>query len=58
MIKIIESVFQNLSTWGLPVLVFALGAVEFSLGLYKKHWDRNERILDIVCYTAPAIPRY
>lgn len=55
MIKFIEAVFENLSTWGLPVLVLGLGIIEFSLGLYKKHWDKNERILDIVCYTVPKI---
>ncbi|HEY9048059.1 MAG TPA: sterol desaturase family protein [Ohtaekwangia sp.] len=55
MIKFFEAVFQNLSTWGLPVLVLILGVIEFSLGLYKKHWSKNERILDIVCYTIPKI---
>src|SRR5258706_6509584 len=55
MIKFIEAIFQNLSTWGLPVLMLILGIVEFSFGLYKKHWNTNEKILDIVCYTIPRI---
>lgn len=55
MIKFFESLFQNLSSWGLPVLVLIVGVIEFSLGLYKKHWSKNERILDIVCFTVPKI---
>lgn len=55
MIKFIESIFENLSSWGLPVFMLILGIVEFSFGLYKKHWSKNERILDIVCYTVPKI---
>jgi sterol desaturase/sphingolipid hydroxylase (fatty acid hydroxylase superfamily) len=55
MINFIESIFRNLSSWGLPVIVLIVGVVEFSFGLYKKHWNRNEMILDIVCYTAPKI---
>ncbi|WP_254086917.1 sterol desaturase family protein [Dawidia cretensis] len=55
MIKFIEAIFQNFSTWGLPVLVLLLGVVEFSLGLYKRKWNKNERILDIVCFTIPKL---
>jgi sterol desaturase/sphingolipid hydroxylase (fatty acid hydroxylase superfamily) len=55
MIKFIEAIFDNLSAWGLPVLILLLGVVEFSLGLYKRKWNKNERILDIVCFTVPKL---
>ncbi|WP_236676105.1 sterol desaturase family protein [Chryseolinea lacunae] len=55
MIKFIEAIFQNLNTWGLPVLMLIIGIVEFSFGLYKKNWNTNERILDLVCYVVPRI---
>ncbi|PSR56496.1 sterol desaturase [Adhaeribacter arboris] len=55
MIIIIENIFKNLNGWGLPVLVLALGVVEFSLGLYKKHWNKNEIALDLACYTLPKL---
>jgi len=48
-------VFKNLSTWGLPVLMVIVGAVEWGLGLYKGGWARNERVLDIVCFAIPKI---
>lgn len=53
--KMIESVFQNLSTWGLPTLTLALGVVEFAAGLYRNKWNKNEAILDIVCFAVPRI---
>jgi sterol desaturase/sphingolipid hydroxylase (fatty acid hydroxylase superfamily) len=52
---IIETVFRHLSTWGLPVLMVIVGLVEFALGLYDKKWNRNERILDIVCFVGPKL---
>ncbi|MXV51893.1 sterol desaturase [Pedobacter sp. HMF7647] len=55
MIAIIESVFKHFSSWGFPVLVFILGTAEFSLGLYEKKWNKNEKILDIACYVVPFI---
>ncbi len=55
MITVIENIFQNLNGWGLPVLVLALGVLEFSLGLYKKHWNKNEIALDFACYTLPKL---
>src|ERR1043165_9396622 len=42
--------FKNLNTWGLPSLMVVVGIVEFSLGLYDKRWNRNERLLDITCF--------
>lgn len=55
MIKFIEQIFINLNGWGLTVLTFILGIIEFSLGLYGKHWNKNEKMLDIACYTLPKL---
>jgi sterol desaturase/sphingolipid hydroxylase (fatty acid hydroxylase superfamily) len=55
MIKIIESIFHNLSIWGLPVLMIIVGIFEFSFGLYDKKWNRNELLLDITCFVIPRI---
>src|SRR5450432_4228243 len=55
MLKIIESIFHNLSIWGLPILMIIVGIVEFSFGLYDKKWTRNELILDITCFVIPRI---
>jgi len=55
MIKFIESVFQNLSVWGLPVIMVFAGIAEFALGLYENKWSKNERILDIVCFVVPKV---
>ncbi|WP_207535259.1 sterol desaturase family protein [Desertivirga arenae] len=55
MIKFIEEIFRNLNTWGLTALTFILGFAEFSLGLYGKKWSKNERLLDIACYTVPKL---
>src|SRR5581483_3045216 len=49
----LELVFKNLTTWGLPVIMLALGIVEFAVGLYENKWTKNERVLDIVCFIAP-----
>ncbi|GAB3911924.1 hypothetical protein GCM10028803_54350 [Larkinella knui] len=50
-----EGIFEHLNTWGLPTLVLLIGIVEFSFGLYKKHWSKNERLLDIACFTIPKL---
>lgn len=55
MIKIAESIFHNLSVWGLPVLMIIVGIFEFSFGLYDKKWNRNELMLDITCFVIPRI---
>lgn len=55
MVHFFEQLFKNLGTWGLPTLVLILGVIEFSLGLYKKHWNRNEILLDITCFTVPKL---
>jgi len=54
-IPVVKAVFENLSSWGLPVLTLGVGLTEFLLGLYKKKWTRNERILDIVCFIGPKV---
>ncbi len=51
----LTAVFQNLSKWGLAVIVLVLGLLELSFGLYEKKWTRNESILDIVCFVLPKI---
>lgn len=55
MLHYITLIFENLGTWGLPVLIFGLGLIEFSFGLYDKHWTRNEKILDTLCYFLPKV---
>jgi sterol desaturase/sphingolipid hydroxylase (fatty acid hydroxylase superfamily) len=49
-------VFQNMRSWGLTVLVLALGIFELALGLYdEEKWTKNERTLDIVCFILPKL---
>jgi len=55
MIQFVKSIFEHLNTWGLPALVFLIGVVEFSFGLYKEHWNKNERLLDLACFTIPKL---
>jgi len=55
MIQFIESIFRNLSLWGLPVLMAITGIIEFALGLYENKWNKNERTLDIVCFVVPKV---
>src|SRR5579859_1814213 len=52
---LLEPFFRNLTTWGLPALTLGVGIAEFSLGLYDRRWDRNERLLDITCFVVPKI---
>ncbi len=52
---LITLVFRNIQEWGLSVIVLVLGLIEFSFGLYDKKWDKNEKILDIVCFVIPKI---
>ncbi len=52
----ITLVFQNMRSWGLTVLVLALGLLELILGLYDDDkWTKNERTLDIVCFVLPKL---
>jgi sterol desaturase/sphingolipid hydroxylase (fatty acid hydroxylase superfamily) len=52
---ILALVFNNLSTWGLPAIMLTLGIAEFSLGLYRNKLNKNENVLNIVCYFLPKI---
>jgi sterol desaturase/sphingolipid hydroxylase (fatty acid hydroxylase superfamily) len=52
---LVEAVFKNLGTWGLPAIMVVVGIVEFLYGLYERKWTRNEKFLDIVCFIAPKI---
>lgn len=55
MLRYVEAVFQHLNSWGLPVLLFAVGCIEFLCGLYNKKADRNEFILDLVSFAIPKV---
>jgi sterol desaturase/sphingolipid hydroxylase (fatty acid hydroxylase superfamily) len=55
MIHVLESIFNHLNSWGLPVIMLVIGIIEFMYGLYESHWTKNERILDIVCFVIPKI---
>lgn len=48
-------VFRHLNTWGLPVIMVAVGIVEWLLGFYKKCWSQNEQILDIASFIIPKV---
>jgi sterol desaturase/sphingolipid hydroxylase (fatty acid hydroxylase superfamily) len=52
---LVEQIFRNLKSWGLPVLVLIVGVFEFGFGLYENKWTKNERILDIVCFVVPKV---
>ncbi|MDX2195817.1 MAG: sterol desaturase family protein [Cytophagales bacterium] len=54
----ITLIFNNLNDWGLTVLVLILGIIEFSIGLYDKRWNTNERTLDIACFVFPKLVLY
>jgi sterol desaturase/sphingolipid hydroxylase (fatty acid hydroxylase superfamily) len=54
--ELLTATFEHLNTWGLTVLLFALGLAEFLLGLYDKHdWDENERAVDLICFAFPKL---
>jgi sterol desaturase/sphingolipid hydroxylase (fatty acid hydroxylase superfamily) len=55
MIELIKKVIDNLNGYGFSVLVLVLGVLEFSFGLYKKRWNKNERWVDIACFTIPKL---
>jgi sterol desaturase/sphingolipid hydroxylase (fatty acid hydroxylase superfamily) len=50
-----EAVFKNLATWGLPTLMVVVGIIEFAFRLYENKWNKNERVLDIVCFVIPKV---
>lgn len=51
----VKLIFENLKTWGLPLLLLILGVFEFAFGLYKNIWSRNEKILDVMSFLAPKV---
>ena len=41
--------------YGFMFFIIVLGVVEFSLGLYGKEWNRNEKALDLACFAIPKL---
>jgi len=54
-IDFVKNIFKNLDSFGFPFLLFFIGVVEFSFGLYKNKWPKNERWVDIACFVAPLL---
>jgi sterol desaturase/sphingolipid hydroxylase (fatty acid hydroxylase superfamily) len=54
-IEFVKKIVANLDSYGFPFLVFFIGVLEFSFGLYKKKWPKNERYVDIACFTLPKL---
>lgn len=54
-INFVKTIIQNLNGFGFPFLVFFIGVLEFSFGLYKGKWPKNERFVDIACFTLPRL---
>lgn len=48
-----RSIFRDMNAWGLTLFMLVLGTVEFLIGLYDHEWDRNEKLLDLACFTVP-----
>jgi sterol desaturase/sphingolipid hydroxylase (fatty acid hydroxylase superfamily) len=48
--------FLNYLTAGqLVFFTLCLGVIEFSFGLYERHWTKNERYLDVACFILPRL---
>jgi sterol desaturase/sphingolipid hydroxylase (fatty acid hydroxylase superfamily) len=57
-INFIKNLFDNLNRFGFPFLVFFIGILEFSVGLYRNKWPKNERYTDIASFIiSPLIVR-
>lgn len=54
-IDFFKRVIENLNGFGFPFLVFFIGVLEFSFGLYRGRWPKNERFVDIACFTLPRL---
>lgn len=54
-IEFVKKIVVNLDSYGFPFLVFFIGVLEFSFGLYKRKWPKNERYVDIACFTLPKL---
>jgi sterol desaturase/sphingolipid hydroxylase (fatty acid hydroxylase superfamily) len=55
MIDLFKNVIENLNGFGFPFLVFFIGVLEFSFGLYRGKWPKNERNVDIACFVLPRL---
>jgi sterol desaturase/sphingolipid hydroxylase (fatty acid hydroxylase superfamily) len=54
-IDLFKKVIENLNGFGFPFLVFFIGVLEFSFGLYRGKWPKNERNVDIACFVLPRL---
>lgn len=54
-IEFVKKIFNNLDSFGFPFLLVVIGVLEFSFGLYKRKWPKNERWVDIACFAAPLL---
>ncbi|ARS40977.1 sterol desaturase [Sphingobacteriaceae bacterium GW460-11-11-14-LB5] len=54
-IDFIKKIIENLNGIGFPFLVFVIGVLEFSFGLYKGKWPKGERYTDIACFILPKL---
>jgi len=50
-IDFIKRIIDNLNGIGFPFLVFFIGILEVTFGLYKNKWPKNERWVDISCFS-------
>lgn len=53
--KFLQFILDSFHGNGLVIFMLALGIVEFSSGLYKGKWSKNERTLDIICFIIPRL---
>lgn len=53
--QFLESVFKNLSSWGLTAIVLAIGVAELAAGLYENKFTKNENLLNLACFILPKI---
>ncbi len=53
--KFFQFILDSFQGYGLVIFMLALGIVEFSFGLYKGKWNKNERTLDIICFIIPRL---
>ena len=44
--ELAKEIFQNLNGWGLTAILFTIGILEFTMGLYKK-WKLNDKLVDL-----------
>lgn len=54
-IEFIKAVYNNLNSIEFPFLLFVIGVIEFSFGMYKRKWPKNERFVDIACFALPRL---